>query len=158
MNRRPISTRCCIRSAVLPIWIVDGAGPCSALVAKLAGVELPVVPLRRHHDFDEARTFARDVAPRVNIEILGHVSATRYEELLREADVAVQLRTLSNGEASAAVADCLAAGLPTIASDLGWASELPGSAVAHLPPTHPDLPIAPQHLRELDGDGDEDHH
>ena len=28
-------------------WVVDAAGPYSALVARLAGVELPVVPLRR---------------------------------------------------------------------------------------------------------------
>ena len=46
----------------------------------------------------------------------------------------MQLRTLSNGEASAAVADCLAAGLPTLVTDLGWASELPADAVARVPP------------------------
>ena len=40
---------------------------------------------------------------------------------------------LSHGEASAAVADCLAAGLPTVVSDLGWASELSADVVAHVP-------------------------
>ena len=41
------------------------------------------------------------------------------------ADLAVQLRSVSNGEASGATADCLAAGVPTIVTDLGWSGELP---------------------------------
>src|SRR5262249_15989215 len=74
------------------------------------------------------RSFAAQLAPTVHIEIPGHVSAEQYKKLLREADMAVQLRTVSNGEASAAVADCLATGLPTVATDLGWVSELPADA------------------------------
>jgi glycosyltransferase involved in cell wall biosynthesis len=83
--------------------------------------------LRRWQDF------AREAAPTVDIEIPGHLPSERYAHLLHTADVAVQLRTLSNGEASAAVADCLAAGLPTVVSDIGWASELPADAVARVP-------------------------
>jgi len=79
------------------------------------------------------REFAQDAAPGVDIEIPGHVAAEQYASLLHDADLAVQLRTLSNGEASAAVADCLAVGLPTVVSDLGWASELPEGAVARVP-------------------------
>jgi hypothetical protein len=87
----------------------------------------------------------------VNVEIAANVSTERYSRLLAEADVAVQLRTLSNGEASAAVADCLAAGVPTIVSDLGWASELPASAVLPLPPDLPATQLA-GHLLALLGD------
>jgi glycosyltransferase involved in cell wall biosynthesis len=61
------------------------------------------------------------------------VSPTAYAELLRTADVAVQLRLISNGEASAAVADCLSAGLPTILTDIGWLGELPADAVSPVP-------------------------
>jgi len=44
---------------------------------------------------------------------------------------------VSNGEASAAICDCLAAGVPTIVSDLGWTGELPPDAAAHIPPGTP---------------------
>ncbi len=86
------------------------------------------------------RALAREQAPSATIEIPGHLSRERYESLLRTADLAVQLRTVSNGEASAAIADCLAAGVPTIVTDLGWMSELPPSSVVHVPPaTAPEL-------------------
>jgi len=89
------------------------------------------------------RDFAREVAPEANIEIPGHLPAEQYAFLLRDADLAVQLRTLSNGEASAAVADCLAAGLPTVATDLGWAGELPRDAVSLI-----EVDAAPTELAE----------
>lgn len=80
------------------------------------------------------RDFAGEVAAGVEVVVTGHLPAGDYARLMREVDVAVQLRTLSNGEASAAVADCLAAGLPTVVNDLAWTSELPADAVAHVPP------------------------
>jgi glycosyltransferase involved in cell wall biosynthesis len=80
------------------------------------------------------RTFARTTAPDLDIQIPGHLEAEQYAHLLGEADIAVQLRTLSNGEASAAVADCLAAGLPTVATDIGWAGELPQRAISLIAP------------------------
>ena len=88
------------------------------------------------------QALAREHAPGAEIEIPGHVDGARYDELLREADVAVQLRNISNGEASAAVADCLAAGIPTIVTDLAWTGELPGTAVSHLPPDAPATHLA----------------
>ena len=45
----------------------------------------------------------------------------------------VQLRMSSNGEASAALADCLGAGIPTITTGLGWTLELPDDAVIRVP-------------------------
>lgn len=99
------------------------------------------------------RDFAHDTAPTVDIEIPGRISPGRYAALLQAADVAVQLRTLSNGEASAAVADCLAAGLPVLVSDLGWASELPKRAVARVPRDATPALIADR-LKELLDDKD----
>jgi glycosyltransferase involved in cell wall biosynthesis len=59
----------------------------------------------------------------------GPLSSIAYEAWLRDATLAVQLRVTSNGEASAAVGECLSAGLPTIVSELGWARELPDDVV-----------------------------
>jgi glycosyltransferase involved in cell wall biosynthesis len=78
--------------------------------------------------------FAAEHAPNARIELPGHLDQQRYETLLSEADLAVQLRRVSNGEASGAICDCLAAGLPTIVTDLGWTSELPRDAVVHTAP------------------------
>ncbi len=84
------------------------------------------------------RDFAAEVAAGVDIKVTGHLSAEDYANLLARADLAVQLRTISHGEASAAVGDCLSAGLPTVVTDLGWSSELPPGAVSRVP-----LDVAP---------------
>jgi glycosyltransferase involved in cell wall biosynthesis len=83
---------------------------------------------RRHWE-----AYASEHAPGAQVEIAGHVECERYALLLETAAVAVQLRTVATGEASLAIADCLAAGLPTIVSDLGWAGELPADAVVRVP-------------------------
>jgi glycosyltransferase involved in cell wall biosynthesis len=86
-------------------------------------------------DADSTRwgEYARAHAGDAKIEIIGRATPERYAQALGDADVAVQLRRLSNGEASGATADCLAAGLPTIVTDLGWAGELPDGAVSRVP-------------------------
>jgi len=94
---------------------------------------------------------AREHAPAGSIEISGYVDEERYETLLRTADLAVQLRAISNGEASAAVADCLAAGLPTIVTDLGWTGELPRDAVRHITP-EPPAPLLAEQIDALIAD------
>lgn len=71
------------------------------------------------------------VADRVSFP--GHVPDAEWDRLLEEAAVAVQLRSVSNGEASAAAADCLASGLPLIVSEQGWFAELPDDAVVKVP-------------------------
>jgi hypothetical protein len=45
----------------------------------------------------------------------------------------VQLRLLSDEQAPMLVADCLAHGLPTVVSDLGWAGELPPDVTLKVP-------------------------
>jgi len=64
-----------------------------------------------------------------NVQLLGRVDRHEYRAYLRRATVAVQLRSVTYGENSGAVADCLAGGVPTIVSALGAARELPDSAV-----------------------------
>ncbi|WP_334187503.1 glycosyltransferase, partial [Noviherbaspirillum sp.] len=66
------------------------------------------------------------------VRVTGFVSADEYRSYLSAADVAVQLRTQSRGETSAAILDCLAFGLPTIINANGSASELPGDVLVRL--------------------------
>ncbi len=81
--------------------------------------------------------------PNGRIELLGDVSAERYRDLLRNADLAVQLRLLSDDQAPTLVADCLANGLPTIVGDLGWAGELPPKAAEKVPSD-----VSPKELKD----------
>ncbi len=104
----------------------------------LVAAERPMARLVIAGPTDEAESrrwheYAREHAPDADIEIPGHVDSERYAALLAEADLAVQLRLVSNGEASAAIADCLSAGLPTLVTDLGWAGELPADVTSHVP-------------------------
>jgi glycosyltransferase involved in cell wall biosynthesis len=59
----------------------------------------------------------------------GDVDEPVFQDWITRATIAVQLRAASNGESSAVVAQTLAAGLPTIVTDIGASRELPDSAV-----------------------------
>lgn len=63
------------------------------------------------------------------IGITGFASRELYLDYLAAADCAVQLRSKSRGETSAAIMDCLAYGVPTIVNANGSAAELPDSAL-----------------------------
>jgi glycosyltransferase involved in cell wall biosynthesis len=93
------------------------------------GARLVIAGPASEAELERWRAYAREHAPGADIQLPGHLPQERFRELLAGADIAVQLRTVSNGEASAAVADCLSAGLPTIVSALGWAAELPDGVV-----------------------------
>ena len=75
--------------------------------------------------------------------ITGWVDDETYKYYLAAADIGVQLRTLSRGETSAAVLDCMNFGLPTIVNANGSMVDLPDNAVWKL--TN-DFPL--EHLRE----------
>jgi glycosyltransferase involved in cell wall biosynthesis len=75
-----------------------------------------------------ARAEAAGVAGAV--ALTGHVPDEEYDQILSRATCAVQLRTFTNGESSAAVMDALAAGLPTVITALGSMAELPEGTVA----------------------------
>jgi glycosyltransferase involved in cell wall biosynthesis len=59
------------------------------------------------------------------IEITGFVSPERYKAYLAACDCAVQLRTLTRGESSASLLDCLLHGIPTITNAHGANAEIP---------------------------------
>lgn len=78
----------------------------------------------------ELREKIRNSGKKDRIEITGWAERSKYFDYLAAADIAVQLRTDSRGETSAAVFDCMAAGLPTIVNENGSMAELdPGSVL-----------------------------
>lgn len=60
-----------------------------------------------------------------NVKLVGYLNAEDYELYLSAIDIAVQLRTRSRGETSAALLDCLARGVPVIANNHGFVEDLP---------------------------------
>jgi glycosyltransferase involved in cell wall biosynthesis len=81
------------------------------------------------------------------IRITGFASQEMYRHYLAAADVAVQLRTRSRGETSAAVLDCLAYRLPTIINAHGSAAEVPAEVTIKLPDVFTDAELAAAMLR-----------
>lgn len=67
------------------------------------------------------------------IRITGWADEAAFRAYLAAADVAVQLRSQSRGETSAAVFDCMSHALPTIVNAHGSFVELPEDAVLMLP-------------------------
>jgi glycosyltransferase involved in cell wall biosynthesis len=72
-----------------------------------------------------------DQSPRVTIT--GYAPRRVYEQYLASADLAVQLRTMSRGETSGAVLDCLGWGVPLVANANGSNAEYPSDTLALLP-------------------------
>lgn len=68
-----------------------------------------------------------------NIEITGWLDSEDYRHWLATADVGVQLRTMSRGETSAAVLDCMNYGMATVVNANGAMAGLPADAVWMLP-------------------------
>lgn len=86
-------------------------------------------------DTDYGRSLRRAIEARGEggVRVTGWVSPEEFRLWLQAADVAVQLRTMSQGETSAAVLDCMGAGLPTIVNANGSMAHLPRDAVLMLP-------------------------
>lgn len=71
-------------------------------------------------------------------EITGHVDDKAYALWLDACDVAVQLRTLSRGETSAAIFDCFSHQLALVYNAHGPAAELPAEIAWRLPDIEPE--------------------
>lgn len=67
------------------------------------------------------------------IEITGWVDQADFRQWLAAADLGVQLRTLSRGETSGTVLDCMNVGLPIIVNANGSMAELPADCVWLMP-------------------------
>jgi glycosyltransferase involved in cell wall biosynthesis len=67
------------------------------------------------------------------IRITGWVDKATFRHYLAAADISVQLRSLSRGETSAAVLDCMNYGLATIVNSNGSMADLPEDGVWKMP-------------------------
>lgn len=76
-----------------------------------------------------------------NIIITGWVDTVTFRNFLAAADVGVQLRTLSRGETSATVLDCMNYGLPTIVNANGSMADLQDDCVIKLPDEFNDIEL-----------------
>ena len=103
-----------------------------AIVERCPGARLAFVGPCADADREElaAQAAAFDVAERVTVT--GAVTAAEYAAWLDRAAVAVQLRRTANGESSAAVADCLAAGAVLVVTGIGAGRDLPDAAVVRV--------------------------
>jgi glycosyltransferase involved in cell wall biosynthesis len=66
------------------------------------------------------------------VRVSGWSSPEVFQQYLAAADVAVQLRTMSRGETSAAVLDCMNSGLATIVNANGSMADLPDGTVLRI--------------------------
>lgn len=89
----------------------------------------------QNHPSPYGASLARDVATRGQgrVEITGWTSAQQFSDYLDAADLAVQLRSISRGETSAAVLDTMNHGVATIVNANGSMAYLPADAVHLLP-------------------------
>ncbi|MBF5090888.1 glycosyltransferase [Novosphingobium sp. NBM11] len=75
---------------------------------------------------------ARSPAAGGRVEITGWADQSKFRRWLHATDLAVQLRTLSRGETSGTVLDCMNAGVATIVNAHGAMTELPRDTVCML--------------------------
>lgn len=119
-----------------------------------ADAQCKLVFVGQNHPSVYGESLARDVALRGQgrIEITGWTSAQQFADYLDAADLAVQLRSISRGETSAAVLDCMNHGLATIVNANGSMAYLPPDAVHLLPDEFDDAALTAA-LRLLWADG-----
>ena len=104
------------------------------LAVELPDARLVIAGATDVEDPGRWRRYASEQVPHANIDLPGEISEEFHAELLRTADLAAQLSLVSTGDASSTVADCLANGVPTLVTDLGWARELPRDVAEKVPP------------------------
>jgi glycosyltransferase involved in cell wall biosynthesis len=81
---------------------------------------------------EDLRTAAQAQGTADQVTVTGKVTASEYQDWLAKTTVAVQLRLFSNGESSASVGENLAAGIPTVVTDIGTFSDYPDDTVVKL--------------------------
>jgi len=68
------------------------------------------------------------------VSISGYVDLEQFKRRILETDIAINLRNQTVGETSASLCRLMAAGVPTIVSNIGWFSELPDDCVLKVDP------------------------
>jgi glycosyltransferase involved in cell wall biosynthesis len=111
-------------------WTKDSLKVCEAFV-RLARqhpqLQFAVVGRFAEPGLEEACRAAIDAAGlSARVVLTGWVDPAEYDRWLDRALLAVQLRSYTNGESSAAVADCFGAGVPVVTSSTGLPDEEDG--------------------------------
>jgi glycosyltransferase involved in cell wall biosynthesis len=133
---------------VVSMGIVDPVKAPEALIEALpeirrrTGAHVALVGLVGEEHAVALRGQARRLGVGDALTITGHVDSDDYRRWLLRASVAVQLRLRSNGESSAAIADCIGAGVPVVTDMAGADEEWPGDAIVHLRPGTPPRELA----------------
>ena len=104
-----------------------------AAMSGVPGADLALVGHSGAEFLDALRTEAIRQGMGDRVTVTGRITDGEYREWLLRTTVAVQLRLFSNGESSASVAETLAAGVPTVVSDIGTFSEYPDDVVVKVP-------------------------
>jgi glycosyltransferase involved in cell wall biosynthesis len=82
------------------------------------------------HEAERLAALERELG--VTVEHTGWLEPQERARRLAATEVAVQLRPGGRGEASGAVGDCLAAGVPTIVNDVGSHHDVPADALLRI--------------------------
>ncbi|MGH2718701.1 MAG: glycosyltransferase [Actinomycetota bacterium] len=127
-------------ATVVSFGVVNAAKDLDTLIAAAAllslthpDARLVLVGQASPADRATAETKAKAAGIAGKVTVTGAVSDAGWDGWLARATVAVQLRRASTGEFSGAVAEAVAAGVPTIVAGLGSASSLPEGTVVNLP-------------------------
>ena len=91
-----------------------------------------LVLVGENHGGDYGADVTAAIAGHERIRIAGWTDEAVYHQYLQAADIGVQLRSVSRGETSAAVLDCMNYGLATIVNANGSMAALPGHTVWQL--------------------------
>ncbi|MDX6554744.1 MAG: hypothetical protein QOD86_939 [Miltoncostaeaceae bacterium] len=106
-----------------------------AILARHPGARLALVGPIEPWEERRVTAIAQEAGVSDAIRLTGAVTDDAYHAWLRRADIALQMRQVAHGEASATVTETLASGIPTIVTDIGWMGDLPAGVAVKLPPT-----------------------
>ena len=88
------------------------------------------------------------------VTLHGFATEPELDAALSQADLAINLRYPTMGEASGSQLRIWAHALPSLVTQVGWYSDLPQDAVAHVRPGEHEIPDIHAHLREFLSDPD----
>ena len=131
--REPIIASFGVVNEVKQNSLLVGALP--AVLARHPAASLAFVGPCAEAEREQLTALAAALGVGERVVITGAVTAAEYASWLDRAAVAVQLRRTANGESSAAVADCLAAGAVLIVTGIGAGRDLPDAAVVSVSPS-----------------------
>lgn len=134
---RPDTTRDAVISLGAVHWSKESGTVCRAFV-KLAGMYPDMMFAIVGKFVDEADrgvfdTLVAEAGVADRVVVTGWVEPGDYDAWISRARLAVQLRALTNGETSAAVADCFGAAVPVVTTSIGAAMDLEGICALVVP-------------------------